>query len=348
MQYISRLNILKIFLFCLIALPVVSCKSYYTTLTMETPVPSKEELPQEIQSITLMNRSLNNQFLQHIEDSLQLHFYRNGYQLSTVVLDSMASDTTILALAELMFESGRYDVVVPLGRNIERNVAYNLIPDTLSSQAVSQLCQQYNTDALMVMEQFSTKVMTDYSEDKFIDRNSGTTLTYYASLDLKYQAFFRIYKLGQIIREIQISDTIYWESSEVNQLRLFGSLPSIKEAMINAGIKIALDVDAKISPAWISEKRGYYLFDLKDDLGQQLINENKIEQAKAFWMEKAQSSKKKIRSRAEYNLAVASELAGDLDKAIEWGLKSFYTQYDYRTEVYLKKLETLKENQPPK
>ena len=62
-------------------------------------------------------------------------------------------------------------------------------------------------------------------------------------------------------------------------------------------------------------------------------------------MEKAQSTNKKIKSRAEYNLAVASELEGNVDQAIEWGLKSFYTQYDYRTEVYLKKLKALKEDQ---
>ncbi|HEY3371373.1 MAG TPA: DUF6340 family protein [Prolixibacteraceae bacterium] len=329
----------------MIAFTAVSCKSYYTALTIENPRPAKEELPKDIQSITLMNRSMNNQFLQHQQDSLQLYFYRNGYQLSAVVLDSMAADTTIRALAELMFESGRYDVVVPVQRNLERNVTYDLIPDTLSPLQVSQLCSEYNTDALMVMEQFSTKVMTDYSEDKYIDKYSGTTYSMYASLDLKYDALFRIYKPGRKALEIQLSDTIYWESSDDNQLRLFSKLPSIKQALINAGIKIALDVDGKISPFWVSEKRGYFLFDRHNDRGQELMNENKTDEAKVFWTEKAQSTNKKIRSRAEFNLALASELEGNVDQAIEWGLKSFYTQYDYRTEVYLKKLRAVKENQ---
>lgn len=341
----SRLKTYKIFLFCLIALTTGSCKSYYTALSIETPKPAKEELPDDIQSIALMNRSLNNQFLMHREDSLQLYFYRNSYQLSAIVLDSMAADTTIRALAALMFESGRYDVVVPVRRNFQRNLPYDSIPDPLSPVLVSQLCRQYNTDALMVMEQFSTKVMTDYTQDRYIDRYSGTTYSLYASLDLKYDALFRIYKPGSEIREIKLSDTINWESDGDTQLRLFSRLPSIKQALINAGIKVALDVDDKISPSWISEKRGYFIFDQKNDSGQQLINENKTEEAKAFWMEKAQSTNKKIRSRAEYNLALASELEGDVDQAIEWGLKSFYTQYDYRTEVYLKKLRALKVNQ---
>ena len=345
MRIMSKLNTCKIFLFCLVALTMVSCKSYYTALTIETPRPAKEELPIDIQSITLMNRSINNQFLMHREDSLQMYFYRNGYQLSVMVLDSMAADTTIRALAEILFESGRYDVVVPVEKNIKRNLTYDLIPDTLSPLLVSQLCNQYNTDALMVMEQFSTKVMTDYSADKYSDKYSGTTYSLYASLDLKYDALFRIYKPGMKALEIKLADTIYWESSDDNQLRLLSKLPSIKQAVINAGIKIALDVDNKISPFWVSEKRGYYLFDLKNDHGQQLLNENKTQEARDFWMEKAQSTNKKIKSRAEYNLALASELEGNIDQAIEWGLKSFYTHYEYRTEVYLKKLKAVKENQ---
>jgi len=341
MQLISYFNTYKIFLFCLVALTAVSCKSYFTALTIETPRPAKEELSSDIQSITLMNRSIDNQFKMFIEDSLQMHFYRNGYQLSEVVLDSLAADTTIRALAEMLFESGRYDVVVPVDRNIERTLAYDLIPERLSPLLVSRLCDQYNTDALMVMEQFSTKVMTDYSEDKY----AGETYSMYASLDLKYDALFRIYKPGSKVLEIQLSDTIYWESADSNQLRMLSKLPSIKQALINGGIKIALDVDGKISPSWVSEKRGYYLFDMKNDSGQQLLNENKTEEASAYWMKKAQSTNSKIKSRAEYNLALASELLGNIDQAIEWGLKSYNTRYEYRTELYLKKLRVIKENQ---
>lgn len=347
MLFINKLNTCKVFLFCLIGITAVSCKSYYTTLTIETPRPAKEELPSDIQSLTLMNRSMNNQFVNHQEDSLQVYFYRNGYQLSKIVLDSMAADTTIRALAELMFESGRYDIVVPVERNISRDLSYELLPDTLSPLFVSGICKQYNTDALMVMERFSTKVMADFSSEKYLDATTGSNFSYYASLDLKYNAFFRIYMPGRntLVKEIELIDTIYWESADYSQAGLFGKLPSIKKALINAGIKVALDVDSKISPTWVSEKRGYFLFDLKNDRGQQLINENKMVEARVFWTEKAQSTNRKIRSRAEYNLAMANELDGNIDQAIEWGLKSFYSNYQYQTEVYLKKLKALKESQ---
>lgn len=344
MRNLSTLKNFLIILSCLIGLSVSSCKSYYTPLTIETPSPAKEELPQDIQSITLMNRSINNQFLNHNADTLQAYFYDNNYQLSVVVLDSLAADTTLRALGELLYNSGRYDVVIPVERNIDRPYAYNLVPDTLTPEFVSEQCQKYNTDALMVLEQFSTKVMTDYIIEKYVDRIAGTSFYYYASLDLKYNAFFRIYKPGSKIREMELSDTIYWDSAGDSKIAMFSELPSIKQSLISAGIKVALDVDKKISPTWIPEKRGYFLLDRKNDPGQQLLIENNLEEAKAFWLEKAQSTDKKIKSRAEYNLALVNELEGNINQAIEWGLKSFNTQYHHQTEVYLKKLNALRES----
>jgi hypothetical protein len=198
----------------------------------------------------------------------------------------------------------------------------------------------------MVLERFSTKTMADYSSEKDADPNPVPVYSYYATLDLKYDAVFRIYKPGKktLVKEIEMSDTIYWESSDYSQERLFRKLPSVKQALINAGIKIALDIDGKLSPTWVPEKRGYFLFKSKDDRGQQLMNESNYEEAGKYWAEMALSKNKKIRSKAEYNLALISELNGDMDGAIDWGLKSYYSYYRNQTESYLKKLKERKES----
>jgi len=324
---------------------IVSCKTNYVALTIENSLPAKEELPGDIQSLTLLNRSMSSQFENFQEDSLQIHFYRKGFQLSKIVLDSLASDTTIRALADLLFESGRYDVVVPLERNIRRNLSYEILPDTLPGDSVEALCKAYNTDALMVLEKFSTKVLTDISRETLMNATTGYNYSYYASMDIKYDAFFRIYRPGQnpVVKELRLVDTIYWESADYTQVKLFQKMPSVKQGLINAGIKVALEVDEKLSPAWIPEKRGYFLIERKNDRGQQFMRENKYDEAAKYWREIAGSKNKMLRSKAEYNLALISELNGDLDRALEWGLKSFYSYYRYQTEAYLKKLKERKE-----
>ncbi len=344
MQFFRKITDYKTLLFFAFGITMISCKSNYAILTIENSQPAIAELSNDVQSITLMNRSMNNQFQNHREDSLQMYFYRKGFQLSSIVLDSTAADTTIRALAALMFDSGRYDIVVPNELNLKRNVSYEILPDTLNPDQVSEICKKFNTDALMVLERFSTKTMADFSAEKYQDANAELVNSYYATLDLKYDAFFRIYKPGEktLLKEIAISDTIYWESADYTQKGLFGKLPSVKQALINAGIKVALDVDSKVSPSWITEKRGYFLFKNKDDRGQQFMNENNYEEAGKYWAFMAKSTNKNVRSKAEYNLALINELNGDLDKAIEYGLKSFYSQYRLQTEIYLKKLEARK------
>jgi len=146
-----------------------------------------------------------------------------------------------------------------------------------------------------------------------------------------------------LVKEIELTDTIYWESADYTQERLFRKLPTIKQALINSGIKVALDLDEKLSPTWISEKRGYFLFEKKNDRGQQFMNENNYEAAGEFWEEMALSKNARIRSKAEFNLALINELNGNINSAIQWGLKSFHSNYRNQTEAYLKKLKIRKE-----
>jgi hypothetical protein len=72
------------------------------------------------------------------------------------------------------------------------------------------------------------------------------------------------------------------------------------------------------------------------------MKENNYADAEEYWSKMAASDNKKIRSKAEYNLALIHELDGDLDGAMDWGLKSFYSQYRKQTENYLKKLQNRK------
>ncbi len=345
MLVFNKIKHFGIVLSFILGVAFVSCKSNYTLFTIENMRSAPDELSQDIQSITLMNRSMNDQFQKFNEDSLQMYFYRNGFQLSKIILDSTACDTTLRALAGLMFESGRYDVVIPIDRNLKRSISYELLPDTLNNNQVSEICSNFNTDALLVLERFSTKTMADVSEEKYRDNYGRYQKSYNATLDLKYDAFFRFYKPGKksFLKEISISDTIYWESTDNRLDRLFSKLPTVKQAIINGGIKAALDLDSKISPIWVPEKRGYFLFKSQGDLGEKYMKENNLEKAGQYWSEMSNSSNKKNRSKAEYNLALINELNGNVDKAIEYGLRSYHSFYRFQTETYLKKLQSRKE-----
>lgn len=340
----SRKFILYLFTILVTGIFTISCKTSFVSLKIENYKPAPEELPNDIQSLTLMNRSMNKQFSNFKQDSLQNYFYRNNYQLSKIILDSMACDTTLKALAALMFESGRYDVVIPVDRNFKRSLPFYQIPDTLSGEQVDQICHDFNTDGLMVLDRFSTKVTADYSAEKEQQNGMEPTISRYATLDLNYYAFFRIYKAGQkgVVKTIEINDTIYWENADYTVDGLFSKMPPIKQALISAGIKIALDVADRISPDWVPAERGYFLLNRKNDKGQLYMSNDSIAEAEKYWNAFTLSKNKNTRSKAEFNMALASELKGNLDTAIQWAIKSYYTMYRHQTEAYIKKLEARK------
>ena len=317
-----------------------SCTSSFKTVYVEIAKPSEYLLPNDIVSLTLMNRSITDEFHNYPEDSLQLYFYRKGFDLNAVVLDSVASDTTIKVLGELLYESGRYDVVIPEERNIPKELTYYKVPPVLDWDYVSEICDLYNTDALLVMERYINKVITNYEKVQYSD-------LHFASIDSKYDAIVRIYDpvKKEVIKQILVSDTIYWAEEDYSQQNLFTrKLVPVKKALIETGIQVALELDSKLSPQWFTEMRGY--FSIKDDnsyLLESYVQGNNWQEAYNYWQNLlSNTSSKSLQSKLEYNLAIASEMLGDIHEAAEWAQKSYTTQYRRQTDAYFYQLKNRK------
>ena len=315
-----------------------SCTSSYKSIYIETARPSESMLPDDILSLTLMNRSITHDFKNYNEDTLQQYVYNKGFNIQNIILDSIAADTSLIVLGELLYESGRYDVVIPKDHSIYRGLKFYKIPNSLEWNFVKNICELYDTDALLVIERYLNRITTDYSffTDYYVDQ-----YIHEASIDSKYDAVVKVYdpRKEEIVKQLIISDTIYWFNDDFTQKKLFSSLPSIKEVLIQTGIKFALDVDSKLSPSWVNEQRGYFKMNNKADTAvTNFIDRADWFSAYGYWKKFSESSNKNIRSKAAYNLALASEMQGNIEKAIEWATKSYKTQYRIQTENYLRRL----------
>ncbi|MDX9882581.1 MAG: DUF6340 family protein [Prolixibacteraceae bacterium] len=339
----ARSHFLYIFLIIITA-STLSC-TQFRSLTIENQYPPKVKIPEEIQSLTLMNRAMTNEFLNFNEDSLQRYFYRKDFMVNINVLDSLAADTCLKALGDLLFESGRFDVVIPVERNIPRDSKYYIIEQPLGWDYVDEICKTYNTDALLVMEKFVTRVGSRFEaevEELYSDRTAYSY--FYASFDVIYNSFFRIYDpvKKEISGQIFITDTIFWENGDMDQHALFKKLGTIKRGLIDTGIKVALDLDGYLSPSWVPAERGIFIIDKKNATEKKLIEANNWEQLTAYWQPLTESRNKFIRSKAEYNMALACELDGRTGDAISWASKSYKSLFRNQTDSYLKKLKLRK------
>lgn len=322
----------------ILAVLSISCAST-SDLTIEIPQRGKKELPTSIQSLTIISRTLDNEYTDLESDSLQNIFYKNNFRTDTIIKDIQAVDTTIKALGELLYESGRYDFVIPEERlmNAERNAFLSI---ELTQEEVQKLCEDYNTDAVLSLDHFKTQVITDYRKENFFDpASNGFSSASYADMKIYYEALFRIYHPSSqivLVREF-MRDTVMWEDADLQTGALFKRFTPVKTALSEAGIAIALDFSDKITTTWVESSRVFYGKG-DDDLkhGAILVDNGEWQAAMSLWKDLAEKTQSKsVKSKAEFNVALAYELQGDINEAIRWGLKSYDTMFRQLTYNYL-------------
>jgi hypothetical protein len=314
------------------------------SIVIDIPKPAAKELPPSVQSLTIVSQAVGDNFTNLHTDSLQKIFYLKRFDLDTIVYDFQMADTTMKALGELLFESGRYDYVIPEDRFLtpprERGAE-------LSWEVVAALADTFQTDAVLSLDFLRPRVITDFKNETIYDSyQGGFSTAVNASIRIHYEALFRVYFPAEkriLMREF-IRDTLIWEDSDYTAGALFERFTPIKQALTETGINIALDLSEQIAVRWRPERRRYFTFGnaemRKADLAASGGNWVK---AVDSWVNIAENARSKsLKSKAELNAALGSEILGNLDVAIEWALKSYNTMYRPLTYEYLEILKRRK------
>jgi hypothetical protein len=332
-------------LICLVLFLASSCVST-KIITIEIPQKAQKELPDRIQSLAIVNRTVDENYTDIESDSIQNIFYLQNYDVDTFIYDLQAVDTMLMALGELLFESGRYDYVIPENRFVEaeKNAFYS---QAMPWSEVKEICETYNTDAVLSVDMYNARVVTAYSKDRYADETSvGFVSISTAQMVIVYDVLINVYDPYEEImlaREF-FKDTLLWEDAANSANNLFKRFTPVKQGLSEASVAVALDFSDKISTLWQQERRPLYI---KGDSNLKhagtLVDNAEWEQAVALWKETAENTKSKsTKSKAQFNIAIAYEISGDIDNAINWALDSYNTMYHQITYQYLELLERRK------
>jgi tetratricopeptide (TPR) repeat protein len=327
-------------LFTLFALG--SCVSV-RTLTIDFPRPSAKELPGSIQSLALVARVNNEKFSDLSADSLQKILFEKEFTIDTVLYDLHMADTTLQALGKLLFESGRYDYVIPEKRFITYPDKSQFAP-ILSWDTVTLICETFNTDAVLSLDHIAARLTTTYENKSYYDpyMNSFYALAA-AEMKISYEATFRVYdpENQQILLREFIRDTLIWEDSDASPRTLFQRFTPVKQAFAESGIEIALNLADKISVKWHVQRRKFFVkgnSKMRHAAGLAIANDWMA--AMAIWKEIGEKTRSRsLKSKALLNTALAYEMLGDIDQAVSWALKSYDTQFRPLTYEYLEILK---------
>ncbi|MGE0021113.1 MAG: DUF6340 family protein [Draconibacterium sp.] len=129
-------------------------------------------------------------------------------------------------------------------------------------------------------------------------------------------------------------DTINWIEPAYNLREAKRVLPPRKDAIFNAADVAGTQFGEYISPHWVNVDRMYYQSghsELKKT--DKMVAENHWLNAVEIWKKNTTNRNKKIAAKSMFNLALACEMQGEIDAAMDWAVKSFYV-FGNKNEIH--------------
>jgi hypothetical protein len=188
----------------------------------------------------------------------------------------------------------------------------------------------------------SISIFNEYLYDSRIAREIVYTLACWNIYDLKKVSFER---------SLQKLDTIQWMEPVYSLKEAKRMLPPRKDAVLNAADIAGTRFAEFLAPHWVEVDRMYYRSghtELKET--DELIAQNQWLEAAKIWKKNTTSTNKSIAAKSMYNMALACEMSGEMDAAMDWAIKSFYVfanknpQHSFNCQEYIRILAQRKQD----
>ncbi len=260
-------------------------------------------------------------------------------------LNREAAQRAIDGLVRSLESSNRYDVIRTAER-LTTPASRGNWPSPLSWEEVEAIALKYNSDAVLVLESFSSEFIPTDGATSGPASGRGEILgrRFFVGGVAGVKLGFRIYdpQYMAISDEFMFDHKSRWEA-EGNAIQMVvGGMIDYRQAVNEAGLQSGIIYAERISPRWLRLNREFFTkgrWNRDFKVGVRRATVNDWEGAREAWHESANSRRRKVAGRSAYNLALMYEILGELDVAREWAQYS-YTDYGIRkARSYVRKLE---------
>jgi len=278
-----------------------SCVSF-EKFSIEVYKPAKLNLPADMKKVVLIPRNLK-----YENDTLQNYHVADTRLLKDKKIfnvDSLAITNCLDTLAGRLSKQNRFSKV--------EAVRYDFMPEThvkdirpASPEWYKSLAEETGADGLIVLDMFSC----------FYRENSNP----YPSAWVITSNIWSVYdtKAEKIIDRHPQMDTLVWDDND-GQIKKF-KIPDKKSAVALAAGVIGANYSKHLLPGWIKVDRVIMSNDNPElKKASALAQKSNWTDASAIWSKLAGSPNKSQKTVALYNLALASEMNGDTDKALQF------------------------------
>jgi len=319
-----------ILFFIIVLTGLYSCKT--SSISIQVLEPADINVPLRIKNLASINRSLpaKGEGFNNVVEGVV-----TGEGL---FVDRDASKRTIDGLMNGLSSSPRFTLKVPGNINLKGTGTAEW-PMPIEWNEVNKICKDNNCDALLVLETFDSNAshnVTSKANKKTENGKEVNYLEYFSHLGISINAGWRIYdpKEKKIIDQNVYVDGMNWDQKGLSEKEAISKLPSQRNATLDAGYYAGQQYARRISPTWVWVSRSYFTKG-NDELkkAKLKVKVNNWDEAAALWQSALKDPNKKIAGRAAYNMALAAEMDGKLDIAVEWAKKS-YSDYGNKAGRY--------------
>jgi len=292
-------------LFCLVLLLslISSCVSY-ERITIEVFKPAKYSLPPDVHKIALISRNLK-----YTKDTLQNYQNKNHRLIKDRIWansDSMAIPICMDSLAFQLRSQNRIDSVILLPINTYQRVRANEIRPA-NMEWYKKVSRATRADGLVLLDMFSCF----YSQETNYSAPTAKVVT------SNIWSFYDANQQKITDRFIQI-DTLYWNRTDEDGNVINKNIPDKKEAIGLAAGVIGKNYSKHITPSWNMVFRNMMISkEAEAKKAFNLAKNGEWDKASAIWQKYTESKNKKLKIIGLYNLALAHEMNGEIEQAIE-------------------------------
>ena len=325
---------------CLLLLLIQACGT-----TKEVPVtvvePAPVELSQEIKRIGVISSC------SAVSETTALEELEPWISHTDTKWSKEAKKAALQGLFQQLSKDTKFDTILLLDDVPSDYIALGENTEDIDWDQLNSICVENNVDALFALASFQTDTEVSIKKTRIEQKNllrevvkiPGNEIT----LRTMIENGWRIYDPAErsILDEITINDELTSSAQGEDPYMAFQAIEDRKDSLISKGSKAGHNFGSRLQPYSTVVWRDYYTKGSTNmEKADSLAQSDNWQQAAALWKLDIVHPKEKIRARAQYNLAVANELHGDLDSAVDWATKSYDTYASKSTELYLDQLQT--------
>ncbi len=330
---------MKTSIILVISLLMAACGST-NRMTLGVTEPAIVHLPPTVKRVGIINRSLpskGNNALDKIDQVLSAEGLNLDKKGSEAAITSLASELSVLK----NFEEIK---IIEDVEEIKKGLA--VLPATLSWDIIEKLCEENAVDVIFSLAFYDTDTKTDFRVTTMkLPNNLGVDVdvpAHEVTLNTMVNCGWRLYdpQSKEVVDEHLYTKNMAFQGRGINPMKAVEAVASRNETVQEYSRNVGIAYAKRLVPRYVRISREYFMSGTdKLKLAHRRAVAGDWAGAAELWEQELNNPDPKIAGRANYNMAISSEINGDLDQAIAFASKS-YT--DYRNNMAIDYVNVLR------